>query len=124
MEDQGTATVEFARDTVLKIDIKAVTLNAFSARTAPRSMTSRAPTTLIFSLHCEKGTVTWEKAGYDPSTVFATVSDFDIDVTKSEFTCDSSLLTHHNLLPEPVLANSTDRAVEIISPDKATMPKF
>ena len=117
--------VEFARDTVLKIDIEAVTLTAYLGRDSTQILNFTGtyyPD--IFRLHCQEGTVTWEKAGYDPSRVFARISDFDIDVTKSEFTCDSALLTHPTYFQVPVPGKLTDRAVNIISPDKATMPRF
>lgn len=118
-------SAEFVRDTVLKIEIKAVTLKAFLGKDSTEIYDFTGiyyPD--IFKLHCQKGTVTWEKAGYDPATVFATVSGFDIDVTKSEFTCDSSLLTHPTYFQQPVPGKLSDRAVAIPSPDKATMPKF
>lgn len=118
-------TVKFVRDTVLKIEIKAVTLKAFLGKDSTEIYDFTGtyyPD--IFKLHCQKGTVTWEKAGYDPSEVYATVNSFDIDVTKSEFTCDSSLLTHPTYFQEPVAGRLSDRAVGISSPDKATMPKF
>ncbi len=117
--------VEFVRDTVLKIEIKAVTLKAFLGKDSTEIYDFTGiyyPD--VFKLHCQKGKVTWEKAGYDPSTVYASVSDFDIDVTKSEFTCDSSLLTHPTYFQQPVAGKLSDRAVDITSPDKATMPKF
>ncbi len=118
-------TVEFVRDTVLKIEIKAVTLKAFLGKDSTEIYDFTGtyyPD--IFRLHCQQGTVTWEKAGYDPSLVYALVSGFDIDVTKSEYTCDSSLLTHPTYFQEPVAGRLSDRAVAISSPDKATMPKF
>ncbi len=117
--------VEFVRDTVLKIDIRAVTLKAFLGKDSTEiyDFTGTYYPDL-FLLHCKEGKVTWEKAGYDPSAVYANVSGFDIDVTKSEFTCDSSLLTHPTYFQKPVSGKLTDRAVEIISPDKATMPRF
>ncbi len=117
--------VEFARDTVLKIDIEAVTLTAYLGRDSTRILNFTGtyyPD--IFRLHCQEGLVTWEKAGYDPSRVFARISGFDIDVTKSEFSCDSALLTHPTYFQTPVPGKLTDRAVNIISPDKATMPRF
>jgi len=117
--------VEFARDTVLKIDIEAVTLTAYLGRDSTQILNFTGtyyPD--IFRLHCNEGIVTWEKAGYEPSKVFARISDFDIDVTKSEFVCDSALLTHPTYFQVPVKGKLTDRAVNIISPDKATMPRF
>lgn len=117
--------VEFARDTVLKIDIEAVTLTAYLGRDSTRILNFTGtyyPD--IFRLHCQEGLVTWEKAGYDPSKVYARITDFDIDVTKSEYSCDSALLTHPTYFHVPVPGKLTDRAVNIISPDKATMPRF
>ncbi len=118
-------TVAFEKDTVLKIDIRTVTLTAYLGKDSTNIYDfSGTYYPDLFLLHCHSGKVTWEKAGYDPSTVFAIISDFDIDVTKSEFTCDSSLLTHPTYFKEPVAGKLTDRAVSIISPEKATMPRF
>ena len=117
--------VEFIRDTVLKVDIEAVTLIAYLGKDSTAIYDfSGTYYPDLFILHCRNGRVTWEKAGYDPALVYATVSDFDIDVTRSEYTCDSSLLTHPTYFREPVPGRLTDRAVEIITPDKATMPRF
>ena len=104
--------VEFVRDTVLKIDIRTVTLVGFLGKDSTEIHDfSGTYYPDLFRLHCKEGTVTWRKAGYDPSKVFATVSDFDIDVTKSEFSCDSSLLSHPDYFREPVAGKLTDRAV-------------
>jgi len=118
-------SVEFARDTVLKIDIKAVTLTAYLGKDSTNIYDFTGTYfPELFLLHCQKGKVTWEKAGYDPSKVFAKISDFDIDVTRSEYICDSALLTHPTYFKQPVAGRLTDRAVEIVTPDKATMPRF
>lgn len=117
--------VEFARDTVLKIDIEAVTLTAYLGKDSTRILNFTGtyfPD--LFQLYCKEGVVTWEKAGYDPSKVFARIGNFSIDVTKSEYTCDSALLSHPTYFREPVAGKLMDRAVYISSPDKATMPRF
>lgn len=117
--------VEFVRDTIFKISITDATmtcyLNSDSTEIFDFSGTYYPD---VFLLHCDKGKVTWEKAGYKSSDVFATLSDFDIDATKSEFTCDSSLLTHSTYFPKPVKGILTDRVTQIPSPDKATVPRF
>lgn len=117
--------VEFARDTVLKVEIEAVTLTAFLGKDST-SILNFTGTYYpdLFLLYCRDGLVTWEKAGYDPSAVFARISDFTIDVTKSEYSCDSALLNHPTYFREPVPGRLTDRAVNIPSPEKATMPRF
>jgi hypothetical protein len=117
--------VEFVRDTVLKIEIRDVILTAYLGKDSTNIYEFTGtyfPD--IFLLHCKEGKVTWEKAGYDPSKVFARVSDFDIDVTRSEYTCDSSLLTHPTYFKNPTAGRLTDRAVNIVSPEKASMPRF
>ncbi len=117
--------VEFARDTVLKIEIQAVTLTAFLGKDSTQILNFTGtyfPD--LFQLYCKEGVVTWEKAGYDPLKVYARIGNFNIDVTKSEYSCDSALLSHPTYFREPVAGKLMDRAVYISSPDKATMPRF
>ncbi len=59
-------TVEFDRDTVLKIDIKTVTLTCFLGKDSTEIYDfSGTYFPDIFLMHCDKGKITWEKAGYD-----------------------------------------------------------
>ena len=44
-----------------------------------------------------KGIVTWEKAGYSRKDVFAELTDFSINMTKSSFTVDTAKLTLYKL---------------------------
>ncbi len=117
--------VEFVRDTILKVNIEAVTMSLFLGRDSATIFNfSGVYYPDLFQLYCREGTVTWQKAGYDPSQVFALVTDFTIDVTRSEYTCDSALLTHPTYFRQPVKGKLTDRAVAVTSPEKATMPRF
>ncbi len=118
-------TVEFVRDTVFKVDITGATMTCYLTKDSTEiyDFTGTYYPDL-FSLYCHKGLITWEKAGYDRQSVNASVTDFSIDVTKGEFTCDSSLLTHSTYFREPVKGILTDRASQISSPEKATVPRF
>jgi hypothetical protein len=117
--------VEFVRDTIFRIHITDATMTCFLNRDSTEIYDfSGTYFPDIFTLRCDKGRITWEKAGYKSSDVYALVSDFDIDATKSEFTCDSSLLTHSTYFREPVKGILTDKVTHIISPDKATVPRF
>ncbi len=59
----------------------------------------------------KKGIVTWEKAGYAKDEVFATLTDYTINTTKSSFTIDSVKLSHKTYFKEPVSGGSlTDQA--------------
>lgn len=118
-------TTEFVRDTLFKVMIEGATMTCYQATDSTEIYDFTGiyyPD--VFLLHCINGVVTWEKAGYNREDVSATVTDFDIDVTKSEFTCDSSFLTHSTYFRQPVQGKLTDRASHIISPDKASMPRF
>ena len=118
-------TVEFVRDTVFKVDITGATMTCYLTKDSTEiyDFTGTYYPDL-FSLYCQKGLITWEKAGYDRQSVNASVTDFSIDVTKGEFTCDSSLLTHSTYFREPVKGILSDRASQITSPEKATVPRF
>ncbi|HUW91942.1 MAG TPA: hypothetical protein VMV74_02165 [Bacteroidales bacterium] len=118
-------TVNFVRDTIFKVSVKNATITCFQGKDSTEIYDfSGTYFPEEFRLHCQKGLVTWEKAGYERKNVRATVFNFDIDVTKSEFTCDSSLLTHSTYFREPVQGVLTDKAVQIPSPEKATVPRF
>ena len=118
-------TVAFERDTIFKVTINDATMTCYQAKDSTEIYNFTGiyyPEQ--FRLNCAHGLITWEKAGYSRDKVSATVSDFDIDVTKSEFTCDSSFLTHSTYFKEPVQGVLTDKAAHIISPDKASTPRF
>jgi len=72
----------------------------------------------------KSGTVTWEKAGYQPKDVFAKLSKFTISLTKNNFTVDSVLLTHTTYFKKPILGSLTDQAISFKDKDKANFPKF
>jgi hypothetical protein len=117
--------VRFVRDTIFRISISDATMTCYLNKDSTEIYNfSGTYYPDVFRLHCDNGKITWEKAGYKSTDVYATVSDFDIDATKSEFRCDSSLLSHSTYFPQPVKGILTDRVTHIISPDKATAPVF
>lgn len=117
--------VKFVRDTILRISISDATMTCYLNRDSTEIYNfSGTYYPDVFRLHCDNGKVTWEKAGYKSTDVFALVSDFDIDATKSEFRCDSSHLTHSTYFRQPVEGILTDRVTHISSADKATVPVF
>ena len=71
-----------------------------------------------------KGIVTWEKAGFPRKDVFAELTDFSINMTKSSFTVDTAKLTYTNYFKEPVKGLLEDRAVSYSNKEKATFPRF
>ncbi len=71
-----------------------------------------------------KGIVTWEKAGFSRKDVFAELTDFSINMTKSSFTVDTAKLTYTNYFKEPVTGSLVDRAVSFPNKEKANFPQF
>ncbi len=115
----------FVRDTTFKVRITDATVTCYSMNDSMEVFQFTGtyyPDAL--QLRCDKGLVTWEKAGYSKAEVSARIFDFDINVTRSTYTCDSSMLTHSVYFREPVAGKLTDKAVSIPSPDKATYPRF
>lgn len=70
------------------------------------------------------GTVTWEKGGYSPSEVFASIKDYTIDLKKSEYSASQVMFTNKIYFDEPMEGDLSDRVKHITSPDNATYPKF
>jgi hypothetical protein len=71
-----------------------------------------------------KGIVTWEKAGFSKTDVFAEMIDYRIDITKSSFTSDSARLTHKTFFKMPVYGSLTDRITSGSNKDKVAFPVF
>ena len=71
-----------------------------------------------------KGVITWEKAGYARNDVFAEISDFSINTSRSTFSVDSAKFHHNIYFKEPVVGSLSDQAVSFASKEKANFPKF
>lgn len=71
-----------------------------------------------------KGIVTWEKAGYSPRDVFAELSDYALNLTKSSFSIDSARLTHTTYFKKAVPGLLADQAITYTNKDKAAFPRF
>jgi hypothetical protein len=70
------------------------------------------------------GTVTWERGGYAKEDVFATLSDYTIDLEKSEYDAENVVFTHKVYFPEPIAGEMHDKVKHIPKVDEATYPKF
>jgi|WetSurSiteA1Bulk_404760.scaffolds.fasta_scaffold00492_7 hypothetical protein len=119
------AELKFVHDTVFQIVLKNMTLTCYSQRDSTEIYNASG----IFypdyqQFRGTKGTVTWEKAGYARSDVFAEMSKYTIDITRNTFTCDSALLMHKTYFKKPVYGVLTDQAATISSKEKATYPRF
>ncbi|MCK7532030.1 MAG: hypothetical protein MZV63_13890 [Marinilabiliales bacterium] len=105
-------TVEFVRDTVFKVDITGATMTCYLTKDSTEiyDFTGTYYPDHVFTVLPERADNTGEGQDMTAKSVNASVTDFSIDVTRGEFTCDSSLLTHSTYFREPVRGILTDRA--------------
>ncbi|UCG28780.1 MAG: hypothetical protein JSV24_05325 [Bacteroidales bacterium] len=80
------------------------------------------PLTLVWQGN--NGTVTWERAGYSETDIYAQLSDYKIDMTKSQYRADSVLFSNSYYFKEPVLGVLVDKITRISQPQRALYPKF
>ncbi len=71
------------------------------------------------------GRVTWEKAGYSPDQVYATLPDsFTINMRRNSYTADSVYLYHNGFFDAPVAGKLTDQAYSVTGSNRMRYPKF
>lgn len=70
------------------------------------------------------GLVTWERGGFSPEEVSATIKQYTIDLTKSEYTAENVSFTNTNYFKTPIEGTLNDQVKRIASPEQATFPKF
>jgi hypothetical protein len=119
------ANLVFVHDTLFNIRIDNGTLTCYSQRDSTEIYNVTGiyyPDMQIFK--GSTGTVTWEKAGFPKSDVFAEMTNFTINVTKNNFSCDSAKLTHKTYFKDPVYGILTDQAASVSNKEKAIYPKF
>ena len=119
------AELKFFHDTVFYIVLNNITLTCYSQRDSTEIYNASGiyyPDYQQF--RGTKGKVTWEKAGYPGSDVYAEISDYTIDITRNAFTCDSARLMHKTYFKKPVYGVLTDQATTITTKEKATYPRF
>lgn len=117
--------IKFQHDTTLYFAISNATLTCYSQKDSTEIYNvtgSYYPESLLF--RGSKGTITWEKAGYPRNDVFAEISDYSINTSKSSFSVDSAMLTHATYFKKPVVGSLTDQATGFSNKEKATYPKF
>lgn len=117
--------LKFLHDTAIYVAVSNATLTCYSQKDSTEiyNVTGNYyPEIQLF--RGTKGMVTWEKAGYSRTDVFADLMEYSINVAKSSFTIDSAMLTHKTYFKEPVSGLLTDRAISFTVKDKANFPRF
>ncbi len=118
-------SLRFLIDTTFYVEISNATLTCYSQRDSTELYNVSGnyfPETQFFV--GTSGTVTWEKAGYPRDEVYAEMSRFTINITKSSFTIDSARLHHKTYFSEPLYGTLTDQAISFSNKERANYPRF
>ncbi|MCF8381860.1 MAG: hypothetical protein K9H49_19995 [Bacteroidales bacterium] len=70
------------------------------------------------------GKITWEKAGLDPDMVYAELNNYKLELNKPYFDIDSVQFYYKKYFDYPLEGNLQERAIQIVSTERATFPKF
>jgi hypothetical protein len=117
--------LQFLHDTVFIVKIKDATLTCYSQKDSTEIYNATGiyyPDIQIF--HGTKGKITWEKAGYPASEVFAEMDNYNINTTKGNFSVDSARLTHKTYFKTPVYGKLSDQAMSYKVKERADFPRF
>lgn len=117
--------LKFLHDTVFYIAITDATLTCYSQKDSTEIYNVTGayyPELQLFK--GSKGIITWEKAGYARDEVFANLTDYKINTSKSSFIIDSVRLFHKTYFKEPVLGSLTDQAISFSNKERANYPRF
>lgn len=68
--------------------------------------------------------VNWENAGIPSSDAFADLGGFVIDLSGSDFTCDSATLTYKKYFKYPLKGKFSDKLVVNANPETVNYPRF
>ena len=72
----------------------------------------------------QDGKVSWERAGFMASEVYAILESYTIDLTKSGYNADSITFTNNKYFDKPLKGSLSEKVKKISSPEKATYPVF
>jgi hypothetical protein len=70
------------------------------------------------------GLVTWERGGYSRDSVYARLSGYTINMSKSEYTAEDVVCTNKYFFDKPLRGMLTDKVKLIQSTGDATYPRF
>jgi hypothetical protein len=117
--------LKFSYDSTFKVLLTNSTLTCYSQKDSTEIYKANGvyyPETLYFK--GTSGKITWEKAGYSKEDVFAQISNYQINLTRNNFTVDSARLTDKKYFKDPVYGVLVDQAYYIANKERAIYPKF
>jgi hypothetical protein len=72
----------------------------------------------------ETGKITWERAGFPADEVFAQISNYRINMKKSNFHVDTATYTNTNYFKEPLMGSLEEKVMRVSNPSRAIYPRF
>ncbi|MCB9000025.1 MAG: hypothetical protein H6540_08180, partial [Bacteroidales bacterium] len=72
----------------------------------------------------KKGLVTWERAGYNATDVYAELSNYSLSLRKTEYKADSVQFYYKKYFNSPLLGKIEEKVMLINKPENALYPKF
>lgn len=72
----------------------------------------------------KEGKVTWARSNFPEDEIFATLSNYTINLTRNEYEADSVLFTNHDYFHEPALGRIKDKITRVSKPEMMVYPEF
>jgi hypothetical protein len=72
----------------------------------------------------QDGMIYWDRAGFEKNQIYASLSQFTIQLKEPGYAADSVLFVYRDVLGEPALGRLEDRVTQIRSPEQAKYPQF
>ncbi|MFP4556340.1 MAG: hypothetical protein ACLFNU_05665 [Bacteroidales bacterium] len=70
------------------------------------------------------GKVTWIRSQFPTDEIYATLSDYSINLTRNEYHADSVLFTNMDYFRQPSLGKLQDKITRVSDPEKVQYPQF
>ncbi len=70
------------------------------------------------------GKVTWVRSQFPDDEIFATLSSYQIDLTKNEYSADSVWFTNYDYFRAPSLGRLKDKLIKSTRPENVAFPEF
>ena len=115
----------FSNDSVFKINVPKTDILCFTSHDSTYIYDTEGEYIPVLRQWRGKGgIVTWEKAGYDRNSVFASLGSYRLNTSESFFTVDSVMFTNNTYFDRPVPGILNDRVISIPNPESASYPRF
>ncbi|MDY0197515.1 MAG: hypothetical protein RBR68_06845 [Tenuifilaceae bacterium] len=70
------------------------------------------------------GKVTWTRSNFPENEIFATLSNYTINLTRNEYDADSVLFTNLDYFQKPALGRIKDKITRVSKPEMVVYPEF